>query len=208
VTGSSALRIGLGRDSLAGRIQPFEVGPLRLSAIAALRGFGDLPPAQDDNGTADWLRQEFWSDLGEYARRSVVQAKSTPWRRSEAIGGHSAVSEDGPNSGLNPERNLVTINVMKPLRVSQDIVPIGEFKGHASRWLRRASESGQPVVITQNGRPAGVLVSATEFDRLVERQGFLESVAAGITDADAGRTMDSAELRRQLTARRAQRSSS
>lgn len=30
VTGSSALRIGLGRDSLAGRIQPFEVGPLRL----------------------------------------------------------------------------------------------------------------------------------------------------------------------------------
>jgi hypothetical protein len=69
VTGSSALRIGLGRDSLAGRIQPFEVGPLRLSEIAALRGFGDLPPAQGDNGTADWLRQEFWSDLGEHARR-------------------------------------------------------------------------------------------------------------------------------------------
>jgi predicted AAA+ superfamily ATPase len=69
VTGSSALRIGLGRDSLAGRIQPFEVGPLRLGEIAALRGFGDLPPAQDDNGTAEWLRQEFWSDLGEHARR-------------------------------------------------------------------------------------------------------------------------------------------
>ena len=97
---------------------------------------------------------------------------------------------------------------MKPLRVSQDIVPVGEFKGHASRWLRRANESGQPVVITQNGRPAGVLVSATEFDRLLERQGFLESVAAGITDADAGRTMDSAELQRRLAARRAHRPSS
>lgn len=41
VTGSSALRIELGRDSLAGRIHSLEVGPLRMSEIAALRG---LPP--------------------------------------------------------------------------------------------------------------------------------------------------------------------
>jgi predicted AAA+ superfamily ATPase len=69
VTGSSALRIGLGRDSLAGRIQSLEVGPLRLTEIAALRGFGKLEPAQDHNGWADWLRPEFWIDLREAARR-------------------------------------------------------------------------------------------------------------------------------------------
>lgn len=96
---------------------------------------------------------------------------------------------------------------MKPLRVSQDIVPVGEFKGQAGRWLRRASESGQPIVITQNGRPAGVLVSATEFDRMIERQRFLESVAGGIADADARRTMGTAELRRRLAARRVRRPS-
>jgi prevent-host-death family protein len=96
---------------------------------------------------------------------------------------------------------------MKPLRISQDIVPVGEFKSQAARWLRRASESGQPVVITQNGRPTGVLVSASEFDRLVERQRFLESVAAGIADADAGRVMGTTELRRRLAARRVRRPS-
>lgn len=96
---------------------------------------------------------------------------------------------------------------MKPLRVSRDIVPVGEFKGQAGRWLRRASESGQPIVITQNGRPAGVLVSATEFDRMIERQRFLESVAGGIADADAGRTMGTAELRRRLAVRRVRRPS-
>jgi prevent-host-death family protein len=103
---------------------------------------------------------------------------------------------------------MIKVGTMKPLRISRDIVPVGEFKGQAARWLRRANESGQPVVITQNGRPAGVLVSPTEFDRLVERQRFLESVAAGIADADAGRTMDSSELRRRLTTRRARRPSS
>jgi len=72
---------------------------------------------------------------------------------------------------------------MKSLRVSEDIVPIGEFKGQAARWLRRVSETGQPVVITQNGKPAGVLLSPSGFDRLQERQAFLESIAKGVGDA-------------------------
>ena len=33
------------------------------------------------------------------------------------------------------------------------------------------------MVITQNGRAAGVLVSPREFDRIQERQRFLESMA-------------------------------
>ena len=55
---------------------------------------------------------------------------------------------------------------MKPLRVSDGIVPIGEFKAQAARWLRHLSDRGRPVIITQNGRPAGVLISPSEFDRL------------------------------------------
>jgi len=89
---------------------------------------------------------------------------------------------------------------MKAMRVSDGIVPIGEFKGQAARWLRRLTETGQPVVITRNGRPAGVLLSPAEFDRLTERQRFLESVARGLADADAGRVMNTRELKRRLAA--------
>lgn len=87
---------------------------------------------------------------------------------------------------------------MKPLRVSQDIVPMAEFKGRAAHWFRRVAENNQPVVITQNGKPAGVLLSPAEFDRLVERQRFLGDVAAGAADLDAGRTMTTDELKRRL----------
>lgn len=87
---------------------------------------------------------------------------------------------------------------MKPLRVSQDIVPMAEFKGQAAHWFRRVAENNQPVVITQNGKPAGVLLSPAEFDRLVERQRFLTDVAAGIAVLDAGRTVTTAELERHL----------
>ena len=93
------------------------------------------------------------------------------------------------------------IKSMRALKVAEDIVPVGEFKGQAARWLRHVAESGQPVVITQNGKPAGVLVSPSEYDRLTERQRFLESVALGVADAEAGRTMNTKELLRQLEER-------
>ena len=91
---------------------------------------------------------------------------------------------------------------MSTISVAKDIIPIGEFKAHASRLLRQVSQSTRPLVITQNGRPAGVLLSPTEYDRLCARELLLESVAAGIADADGGRLMDAPTLRERLAARR------
>ena len=91
---------------------------------------------------------------------------------------------------------------MAELSISECIVPLGEFKARAAQWLRQVKGSRQPLVITQNGRPAGVLLSAAEFDRLRERQRFLESVAAGIADVEAGEVMDPATLTQELAKRR------
>ncbi len=76
---------------------------------------------------------------------------------------------------------------MRSLRVSEDIVPVSDFKAQASEWLRRIGESGQPLVITQNGKPAGVLLSPRSFDSLMERARFLAAVEEGLADAEAGR---------------------
>jgi prevent-host-death family protein len=82
----------------------------------------------------------------------------------------------------------------KALHVSQDILPIGDFKTHAGRVLRRLRDEGRSVVITQHGRPAGVLVSPEEYDRLREHDRFLEAVHEGLADAEAGRTISDEEL--------------
>jgi prevent-host-death family protein len=94
---------------------------------------------------------------------------------------------------------------VKEVQISDGIVPLGEFKAQAAKLLRRIGESGQPMVITQNGRPAGVLLSPREYDRMQERQRFLESIAAGLADAESGRTMNTVELRERLHAWRSDR---
>jgi prevent-host-death family protein len=83
---------------------------------------------------------------------------------------------------------------MKPLQLTEDILPIGEFKTQASRVLRQLRASQRPVVITQNGRPAAVLITPEEFDRIREHERFVSAVREGLADAEAGRLVDDEEL--------------
>ena len=76
---------------------------------------------------------------------------------------------------------------MGTLKVSEGIVPLSDFKARASKWLKKIAQTGEPIVITQNGRAAAVLVSPAQFDALTERARFLQAVAEGMTDADEGR---------------------
>jgi len=94
---------------------------------------------------------------------------------------------------------------VKQVQVADGIVPLGEFKAQAAQLLRRLADSDEPMVITQNGRPAGVLLSPREFDRLQARTRLLESIAAGLSDAEAGRVVGATELRERLRAWRSQR---
>lgn len=68
VTGSSALRIRKGHDSLAGRISSIELGPLRLTEIAKLRGFPLLKPFSDLGSVTEWTDPDFWLSLVEFAK--------------------------------------------------------------------------------------------------------------------------------------------
>lgn len=74
------------------------------------------------------------------------------------------------------------------VRVSEDFVPVSEFKAQAADLLKRIGDTRKPLVITQNGRPAGVLLSPAAYDDLVDKTEFVASVNAGLTDIEAGRT--------------------
>ena len=84
--------------------------------------------------------------------------------------------------------------VAHAVRISEDIVPVSAFKAGAAELLRRVAETGHPLVITQNGKAAGVLLSPAEFDRLSERARFVAAVEEGLADADAGRVRDHDEV--------------
>ena len=87
---------------------------------------------------------------------------------------------------------------MRDVNVSEGIVPLGEFKTRAAKIIRDIAGSDEPLVITQNGRPAAVLMSPAAFQELRERHEFLQGVAEGVADSEAGRVVDHKRVRRWL----------
>jgi prevent-host-death family protein len=81
---------------------------------------------------------------------------------------------------------------VKQIKFSEDVVPLGEFKAHASKILRHLNSTGRPVLITQNGKPAGVLITAAEFDRLIQLEMMAETLEQSpmTDDIEAPSTLD------------------
>jgi prevent-host-death family protein len=79
---------------------------------------------------------------------------------------------------------------MSSLQISEDIVPLGQFKAHASQLLKSINNSNRAIVITQNGRPAAVVMSPGEFDRLNAQSRFISAVQQGLSDETNGRVID------------------
>lgn len=92
---------------------------------------------------------------------------------------------------------------MKSIRIANDIIPLGEFKSGISSCLKKVQTTGHPLIITQNGRPAGVLLSPEEYDNLVYRKQFIESVERGMAAAESGEVYSTDEVRERLAEKRA-----
>lgn len=94
---------------------------------------------------------------------------------------------------------------MKKISIANDIIPVGEFKTGISKWLKNIKKSDRPLIITQNGRPAGVLLSPKEYDNLIHTKLFIDSVTRGISDAESGRIYTTDEVISEMNKQRSSR---
>ncbi len=83
---------------------------------------------------------------------------------------------------------------MRPFQLSTDVVSIGELKVQAARILQRVNKDRCPIVITQHGKPAAVLVSTQDYDQMADHARFMQSVQRGLDDVQAGRVVDDKEI--------------
>lgn len=90
VTGSSALRIERGRDSLAGRINTIEAGVLSLTEIGVIRELDAPSPFLPDNGLSPLLSKDFWLDLRAYGQ-AQSEFRDNAFQRFSERGGYPLV---------------------------------------------------------------------------------------------------------------------
>ena len=84
---------------------------------------------------------------------------------------------------------------------SDAIEPVTVLKTRSAELIRRARESGQPVIITQNGKATAVLQSIEDFQRQRDALLLLRYLARGDQQLREGEGVSSAKAARHFKAK-------
>lgn len=92
--------------------------------------------------------------------------------------------------------------------IHRDSNSLANFKRNTPEFVRQLNETGQPVVLTINGKAALVVQDAASYQQLVERAEraeHMDALRASIEDQHAGRVSPADEMlaeMRQILAER------
>ena len=90
---------------------------------------------------------------------------------------------------------------MPKLKPSRDIQPVTEFRAKAAQFIEQVQETGEPVILTQHGRSAAVLMDVTAYEDMVEELALLRDVRTAEDQAAAGKVRSHAGVAKALRAR-------
>jgi prevent-host-death family protein len=77
-----------------------------------------------------------------------------------------------------------------------DIKPVTDFRSNSAAMLAQVRDSGRPIILTQRGRSAAVVLDIRTYQSMVDELDELRDIARGIADADAGRVHEHDDARR------------
>jgi prevent-host-death family protein len=84
------------------------------------------------------------------------------------------------------------------LDISRDIQSLTDFKKNTSEFVHQLKQTGEPVVLTINGKAELVVQDAAAYQKLrqvAEEARVLEGIRRGIEDMKAGRTVSLDEFK-------------
>ena len=87
------------------------------------------------------------------------------------------------------------------LDISRDIHSLTDFKKNTSEFIERLKQTGEPVVLTINGRAALVVQDAGAYQKLreiAEEAKVLEGIRQGLEDMEAGRTVSLDDFKKHI----------
>ena len=83
------------------------------------------------------------------------------------------------------------------MKLSSDIQSLSVFKRDTAKFLKQMRKTGQPIVLTVNGKAAAVVDDIDgyqEYLKAKERQEVIDGIRRGMDDVKAGRTRPAEEF--------------
>lgn len=92
---------------------------------------------------------------------------------------------------------------MPRVKLNTDIRPVSEFRANAAELIEQVRSTRRPLVLTQRGHSAAVVLDVAEYERMVEEIDLLSDVRTAIQQIESGQEVSNndakAELRRRFS---------
>lgn len=74
------------------------------------------------------------------------------------------------------------------ISISRDIEPLSEFRKRSADFIKRLKKDKQPIVLTQHGKSAAVLMDVAEYERFSKKLDLLEDLLEAKQQVQQGET--------------------
>ncbi len=75
---------------------------------------------------------------------------------------------------------------MPRVLLDEDIRPLSEFRSKFATYVKQVHDTKRPMVITQRGRCAAVLLDVGEYEALLEKLDVLEDIQRAVGQLEQG----------------------
>ncbi|HEV7488967.1 MAG TPA: type II toxin-antitoxin system Phd/YefM family antitoxin [Thermoanaerobaculia bacterium] len=87
------------------------------------------------------------------------------------------------------------------MRIATDIKPVSDFRANAAGMIEQVKATGRPLVLTQRGESAAVLLDVAVYAELIEELELLSDVRTAMKQIDEGHGISNRGAKAQLMKR-------
>ena len=87
---------------------------------------------------------------------------------------------------------------VKSIDLTRDVMPLSEFRSTIADCFARTRRTHRPILVTQNGRSASVVIDVADFQKMRETLELIDDVRAAEEEIERGEEITQDEFRKAL----------
>jgi len=90
---------------------------------------------------------------------------------------------------------------MQRIQLDEDVKPLSEFRANVASFIERIQKTKRPLVITQRGKSAAVMLDVAEYETLLEKLELLSDIQIAETQVKQGKGLSHDDAKNQVLGR-------
>ena len=90
---------------------------------------------------------------------------------------------------------------MQRIKLDTDIRPLSDFRANVASIIEELKKTKRPIVITQHGKSAAVMLDVTEYEDLLEKVELLTDIQIAETQLQKGEGISHTDAKQQILER-------